>query len=747
MRSVSEEYRKYVSGKSNARNFTAKATITLANNKVLEVTEKDIVVNGLSMEDAVSQSSEFQIGSAIINQLTLLLNNVEGEFDEYDFTDAIVVPYIGLKLSNTIEWIKLGYYTVDEPTVAKSIISLICLDNMHKFDTPFSDIKINYPVSASALLYSVCLHCGVSLASTVFTNSNFNIVRAPSEETTTCREMVAWIAQLSGNFARCNSNGVLELRWYNISAFETADNIDGGTFDKDNPYDTGDTVDGGIFANYNSGSSIDGGTFLQAKQYHHIYALSDATIATDDIIITGVQVKAMGTESDYGETVLYGEKGYVLSIDENPLITENTASIVATAIGQKIVGMLFRSLSVSALADLSIEAGDVAYVTDRKGNSYQAVITSLSYTIGMQENIRCEAETLNKKNSVKFSAVTKAIIEERKKTKQQISAYDQAVQQLTNLMANSFGVFKTEEKQEDGSFIYYMHDKPTLSASSTIWKMTADAFAVSTDGGKTWGAGFDSNGNAVVNVLNAVGINADWINTGSITSKNGTSRLDLENGTFNLGDDNLTWDGTKLIAKGHIETNSGKIGKFNITNSGLENDTFKLYDADGAPWMWMYDIDGKESTTMQTVGFAKLREYDTYRTQTTLKEELIMNKTDSDSNEDLHVVTISKNGVNSYTENINEDGYFTILTDYGTLSFYESYAVFQSYTGASINFDNGNVSIQSLNCSIALNDNDVYINSNRSNGGVVYVDGFDVAGSFRSIESDIYTIKQRIGLT
>lgn len=716
MRSVSEEYRKYVSGKSNARNFTAKATITLANNKVLEVTEKDIVVNGLSIEDAVSQSSEFQIGSAIINQLTLLLNNVEGEFDEYDFTDAIVVPYIGLKLSNTIEWIKLGYYTVDEPTVAKSIISLICLDNMHKFDTPFSDIKINYPVSASALLYSVCLHCGVSLASTIFTNSNFNIVRAPSEETTTCREMVAWIAQLSGNFARCNSNGVLELRWYNISAFETADNIDGGIFDKDNPYDTGDTVDGGIFANYNSGSSIDGGTFLQAKQYHHIYALSDATIATDDIIITGVQVKAMGTESDYGETVLYGEKGYVLSIDENPLITENTASIVATAIGQKIVGMLFRSLSVSALADLSIEAGDVAYVTDRKGNSYQAVITSLSYTIGMQENIRCEAETLNKKNSVKFSAVTKAIIAERKKTKQQISAYDQAVQQLTNLMANSFGVFKTEEKQEDGSFIYYMHDKPTLSASSTIWKMTADAFAVSTDGGKTWRAGFDSNGNAVVNILNAIGINADWINVGTIKG----IRVEMQDGT---------------------------IGKFKITDDGLENDTFKLYDADGAPWMWMYDLDEKESTTMQTVGFSKLREYDTYRTQTTLKEELIMQKTDNVTNDDLHVATISRNGIYSYTENSAEDGYFTILTDYGTLSFYESYAVFQSYSGASISIDNGNVSIDSQNCSILLNDNDVYINSNRSNGGVVYVDGFDVAGSFRSIESDIYAIKQRIGLT
>jgi hypothetical protein len=56
-----------------------------------------------------------------------------------------------------------------------------------------------------------------------------------------------------------------------------------------------------------------------------------------------------------------------------------------------------------------------------------------------------------------------------------------------------------------------MHNKPTLAESKTIWKMTADAFSVSTDEGKTWNAGIDSSGNAVVNVLSAVGVQAEWI--------------------------------------------------------------------------------------------------------------------------------------------------------------------------------------------------------------------------------------------
>lgn len=102
-----------------------------------------------------------------------------------------------------------------------------------------------------------------------------------------------------------------------------------------------------------------------------------------------------------------------------------------------------------------------------------------------------------------------------------LTSRDLAVERLTALMSQSFGVFKTEEKAEDGSIVYYMHDKTNLSESTTIWKMTTDAFAVSTDGGKTWNAGLDSSGNAVVNILSTIGIKAEWLdvdNLGAISA-------------------------------------------------------------------------------------------------------------------------------------------------------------------------------------------------------------------------------------
>ena len=86
------------------------------------------------------------------------------------------------------------------------------------------------------------------------------------------------------------------------------------------------------------------------------------------------------------------------------------------------------------------------------------------------------------------------------------------------LMAQSFGVFKTSEILEDGSTIFYMHDKPSLAESQNIWKMTGDVFAVSSDGGVSWSAGLDASGNAIMNILSVIGIDATWINVDNLSA-------------------------------------------------------------------------------------------------------------------------------------------------------------------------------------------------------------------------------------
>lgn len=540
------------------RDFLPFLDITLKDGTVLNLTKEDVWQNSFKVEDATSASNTFTIGAAVTGKLSVTLNNIYDKFSEYDFADAVVVAYVGMQLSKTLEKIRVGTYTIDEPSYDGSTISISCLDNMAKFDKPYTNSSLKYPAKLGVIFKDACNCCGVSLVSANFPNKDYVVKNRPKDDAITFGDVVAMVAQLAGCWAKMDVYGRLKLGWYDMSIFEQNNGFDGGTFrTATTPYSDGDTADGGNFSNYLNGDFIDGGTFAGQVQFHHVYSTSSFNVSTDDVVITGVKVieEFEETEKEKRGTYLAGSEGYVIDISGNALIQKGQAKTVANYLYNRVGGMRFRPLSVETLANPSIESGDIAYVTDRKQNTYQSFISTRTFTLGGSESITCDAETPSRNNATRFSEMTKAVVKARNETQKQISAYDLAVQQLTNLMAQSFGVFKSEEVLEDGSVIYYMHNKPERVNSSIIWKMTADAFAVSTDGGKTWNAGIDSSGNAVVNVLNAVGINADWINAGTIRTV-----------TIDIGDGSFTVD-----ASGNVKITKGSINiadAFKVDSSG-----------------------------------------------------------------------------------------------------------------------------------------------------------------------------------
>ena len=534
------------------RNYIPFLDITLSDGMVLNLSSKDIWQNSMNIEDATSSGGKFTIGAAVTGKLKVTLNNIYDDFSEYDFAKAKVIAYVGLQLSNTLEKVRVGTYAVDEPSYDGSTISLSCLDNMTKFDKPYSKSTLQYPATSGTILQDACASCGVSMLSANFPNKDYLVQNRPKDDAMTFGDIVAMVAQISGCFAKMDAYGRLKLDWYNMSVFENTHELDGGTFSTAaTPYSDGDRADGGNFTDYSSGASVDGGTFADQTQYHHIYSTKTFSVSTDDVVITGVRVteEFEETEQEKKGTYLAGQEGYLVEISGNALIQKGQAQTVADYLYSRVGGMQFRPLNVECLTNPAIESGDIAYVTDRKQNTYRAFISTRTFTLGGTEKIVCDAETPMKNSQKRFSDMTKAIVKAREETKKQLSTYDLAVQQLTSLMTQSFGVFKSEEVLKDGSVIYYMHDKPERVNSSTIWKMTADAFAVSTDGGKTWNAGMDSSGNAVVNILSAIGINADWVNTGMLKDKTGNSYWDLVNGYMRMTGtfQQFTTDGIKSV--------------------------------------------------------------------------------------------------------------------------------------------------------------------------------------------------------
>ena len=489
MRYVSSRFK--TEQNNDNRNYLKYADITLTDGTVLNLTNTDFWSNGMKFEDSVSDDSAFTIGSANINTVNLSINNFDEKYTDYDFTNAEVICYVGLEVEPTsgtekeIEKIRICTMTVvDTPYQDTTIIELTCEDNMRKFDRDYSESKLKYPATRRQIIQDACNVCGVTLDTLSFDQDSYQIVTRPDDDALTFRQVLAWVCQIGCQYARCDRYGRLTIKWYDTEIVD-ANRIE-------------------------------------------INSTSKFTPNLDDVVITGVRVTEYIEATSDDETAssyLYGKEGYVLEIGENKLIPQGTGETVAAMIGEKCVGMSFRPFETQCLTDISIEAGDAVLITDRKGNKYKSFLTNVVLQPGVFEQISCNAESAARNSSKQYSLITQTVVDARKSVQKEKAQRELALEEFEKRLDKSSGVFTTIETQEDGSKIFYLHDKPKLSESQGIWRMTAEAWGVSNDGGNTWNGGMTVDGDAIVRILEAVGVNANWINAGAITVKDAEGNL------------------------------------------------------------------------------------------------------------------------------------------------------------------------------------------------------------------------------
>lgn len=552
----------------NDINVNCFTDIVTASGEKIPISDSELWANGFEVNDSTSSNSTFTIGALIVGKLKIKLNNIYEDYSKYDFDKASVTAYVSKSFSDgTTEKLKIGEYRVSETSYDGSLITLTCLDNINNFNREY-DSNLSYPTTAYEAVRDACIKCDVPFTMARFDNSDYVINEIPSDnQKLTYGQVIAYILQLSGLWGKCGHDGELLIGWYDMSQFGSQ-NYNGGTFStKTTPYSDGDSVDGGNFTDYSSGDIADGGTFTEARNYHNIYTQKDLSVATDDVVITGVKVTVTSKEDKTKDiNALAGKEGYVISISDNPFISADKAQEVANSIFKKIGGMRFRPLQATLLSNPLIESGDVALVTDRKQNTYSCFISNRTFTVGSGTKISCDAENASRNSADKFSSETKAVVQARKVAQAQLSVYDKQMQLLTQLMSQSLGLFKTEQVQEDGSIIYIMHNKADLNSSNIQWKMTANGLAVSNDYGKTWKAGVDKDGNAIFNIMSAIGINFDWAHGGTLTlgGENNVSGVqyvkDAKGKTLvTLDNRGLTLDSSVKIAWDNVADTTAKV--------------------------------------------------------------------------------------------------------------------------------------------------------------------------------------------
>lgn len=499
---------------------------------------KDIMNGGNGFSDC-ADSSSFPVGATICKTLTLSINNDQEQWKSYNFYGAKIHAYLKLQTSyaapesvsvlldesynpildstgdsiiatqaatkDIIETIDKGVYTVTTPEQYSDIINVTALDDMYKANKTYTS-GLKLPQSLINLVRDACKTVGIGMNLTM---DHGDIIIRSIPDSMTFRQLFGYAAMVESANARIDYFGNLQfVKW----DFEKAD-------------------------------------VPELKNYGN-----PLTLSSDDIVITGIKV-TNGQSNDDANTDysgMYGEEGYVLEL-ENELIDTDQLQTVANIIGEQIAGARFRNLEGDLVYNPLVEFGDMVYTYDRLGNKYLTPLTDVSGNVGGLTTVKTQADDPIRGSSDFYGNSTKAIVAARQMVQKETSAREEAIKRLAEALSSSSGLYMTQKPQQDGSIIYYMHNKATMAESNIIWKLTAEAFAVSIDGGKTYPYGFAVTGELITRLLYAEGINADYINAGTLIvrdkSGNAIFEADMDTGSVTLDGSYVTIGGKPLDEK------------------------------------------------------------------------------------------------------------------------------------------------------------------------------------------------------
>lgn len=302
--------------------------------------------------------------------------------------------------------------------------------------------------------------------------------------------------------------------------------------ESEHPYDNGSSS--AYYFNLElTEASVDGGSFTELANRAWLSQNYEMNVSVDDIVVTGCRVVSNSGEDDKKYDELYVDstleqthERYVLVIENNPLIVKNEAATIANSIGATLAGLPIRAFSSRSLNDISYETGDMVTIVDFRGSIYYTWITSLAFTINNSENFSCGAQSIRQRSETRYSQSAKTIAEANQNASNMIDAYDSAVKQMNELAQSAIGYNKYQYDSGTGTITWLYNGSqrtgtdanPLFPKSTVVFKISGDGVFISNDGGTTYTQGYDANsGTAILSLIYAVGLNASWINTGTLT--------------------------------------------------------------------------------------------------------------------------------------------------------------------------------------------------------------------------------------
>ena len=260
-------------------------------------------------------TSTLEIGCASSTQLDITMIQ-----PDISLTGREFLLEIGLMLDDdSIEYVKMGYFMAQKPTVDDGRITFTAYDRMAYKMSGYYLSNLLYPCDISEVCAEIETLTGIRMK-----NAPSGINISKNFDGYTYRQAVGFIAGLTGKFATFDRNGVLDFRWYTTTDYSVGLNR-----------------------------------------------------SFDDVVVQEnmFQVGYISCAVDENSTIKSGQ-GLTGIATSNFLMTQE----ILDGLYAKLKDMSYHPTTCSFAGDMRLELGDIVQVLSRDGKAYPVPVMSLDFS-------------------------------------------------------------------------------------------------------------------------------------------------------------------------------------------------------------------------------------------------------------------------------------------------------------------------------------------------------------------------------
>lgn len=302
-------------------------------------------IKSLSIISGSCDEDNITIGSAVSSYIEVTMSDI-GEL----FENTEIELQYGIVISDgSIEYIPMGYFTVQRPEDDNGYVKFTAYDRMAKLEKMYTS-KLTYPATAIQVIDEICSQCGI-IRETIGLGT---VYVQTKPEGYTCREVIGYMASLFGKFAVIGRNGKLQIRFYE-----------------------------------DSGYNVQMCRTFSLKKNQSDYAVGFLTCNTNS-----------STQLTAGS----GSRGIVF---DNPFITQERLE----ELYQVLEGFTYRPATIKFLGNIRIDVWDLITTTDLTGNVYKIPVMKITQKFdgGVVTTIEASGKTEEEINTDFKGPVTKGL--------------------------------------------------------------------------------------------------------------------------------------------------------------------------------------------------------------------------------------------------------------------------------------------------------------------------------------------------